>query len=70
MVDDLTIPEFEADKSGLDFGLSELKHGPSSVQSSIEDNDFYLRVTIKVKRDSGNARMNNFLPFCRCYSLT
>ena len=64
MVDNLTIPEFEADKSGLDFGLSELRHGSSSVQSSIEDNDFYLRVTIKVKRDSGMlAHMNDFLFF-------
>ena len=61
MVDNLTIPEFEADKSGLDFGLSELKHGSSSVHR--EDNDFYLRVTVKVKRDSGKlAHMNDFLP--------
>jgi hypothetical protein len=54
MVDNLTIPGFEVDnKSGLDFGLCKLTHGSSALQSSMNDNDFYLTVTVKVKRDSG-----------------
>jgi hypothetical protein len=60
MVDNLTIPGFEVDNgSGLDFGLCKLTHGSSSaIQSSMNDDDFYLTVTVKVKRDSGElARM-------------
>jgi hypothetical protein len=53
MVDSLTVPGFKTDKSGLKFGLSELKHGSSALLSSNMDNDFCLRVTVKVRRDSG-----------------
>ncbi|KAL7540713.1 hypothetical protein ACHAXR_010317 [Thalassiosira sp. AJA248-18] len=54
IVDPVKIPEFEADKLGLQFGLSELKHGTSSAfSSSVNDQDFFLKVTLRVRRDSG-----------------
>jgi len=54
LVDHVKIPEFEADKAGLDFSLSELKHGSvSAASSTMRDQDFYLRVALKVQRESG-----------------
>lgn len=52
IVDHVKIPEFEA-KSGLDFELSELKHGSYEPTSLIKEQDFYLKVKLKVKRNSG-----------------
>ncbi|KAL3764062.1 hypothetical protein ACHAW5_000537 [Stephanodiscus triporus] len=40
MVDSLAVPGFETDISGLNFRLSELKHGTSTLLSWNMDNDF------------------------------
>ena len=56
LVDSVKIPGFEADTGGLDFGLSELNHGSiSALQASGRDKDFYLKVKLNVKRDSGKC---------------
>jgi len=55
VVDNMKIPGFETDSfSGLDFSLSELQHGSmSALQSQGRDKDFYLKVKLRVKRESG-----------------
>ena len=55
VVDNMKIPGFETDSfSGLDFSLSELQHGSmSELQSQGRDKDFYLKVKLRVKRESG-----------------
>lgn len=52
LVDHVKIPEFTA-KSELNFELSELKHGSYEPTSMIKEQDFYLKVKLKVKRNSG-----------------
>mmetsp|Transcript_11374 Transcript_11374/g.24635 ORF Transcript_11374/g.24635 Transcript_11374/m.24635 type:complete len:480 (+) Transcript_11374:105-1544(+) len=51
LVDNVKIPEFHYDENGLEFELIPLKHG-SSLQS-LRDQDYYLSVKLRVKRDSG-----------------
>lgn len=51
LVDHVKIPEFHYDETGLEFELMPLKHG-SSLQS-LRDQDHYLKVKLRVKRDSG-----------------
>ena len=51
LVDHVKISEFDYNQSGLEFELMPLKHG-SSLQS-VRDQDHYLKVKLKVKRDSG-----------------
>ena len=54
VVDNMKIPGFETGASGLDFSLSELQHGSmSALKSHGRDKDFYLKVKLRVKRESG-----------------
>lgn len=56
IVDNVKIPGFEADEGGLDFALSELNHGSiSALQALGREKDFYLKVKLNVKRDSGKV---------------
>jgi len=59
VVDNMKIPGFETDSfSGLDFSLSELQHGSmSGLQSQGRDKDFYLKVKLRVKRESGKQEV-------------
>ncbi|KAL7533948.1 hypothetical protein ACHAXR_005547 [Thalassiosira sp. AJA248-18] len=67
IVDNVKIPEFEADQSGLDFGLEELKHG-SVLSSMNNDQDFFLSVKLKVRRESGYYD-NNIMPLLNVLNL-
>lgn len=60
VVDHVEIPEFEADKAGLVFELSELKHGHAE--------DHCLNVKLKVKRNSGYYD-NNIMPLLSVLNL-
>lgn len=67
IVDHVKVPEFEADKSGLEFGLSELKHGSSAISTSRHP-DFYLQVSLKVTRESGYYD-KNIMPLLSALNL-
>lgn len=67
LVDHVKIPEFEA-KSELQFELSELKHGSYEPTSIIKEQDFYLKVKLKVKRNSGYYD-NNIMPLLAVLNL-
>ena len=66
VVDHVKVPEFEMDKSGLDFELASLRHG--SALRSLKDQDFYLKVKLKVKRESGEFFLHAVQYNCKFYT--